>query len=155
MEHYTGFSRRGAIVLSIVIGTLITGLTSCNNSDKPVAAGPNSKQATPSTKTDTVSGLLETLQAHLGISGGEARDDNGQSLQKRTQEEVEKLFRWEYRVAELPVNSGAKELEHSLNNLGSDGWECFHLEVATDHLRALCKRRPRGALAYLKLVPGL
>jgi len=158
MGHYTGFSRWGAIVLSVAIGTIITGLTACNNSSKPDGCDHTSKQSTPCAKTDTVTGLLETLQAHLGITGGEARDalhDKGQSLQERTQEEVEKLFRWEYRVADLPVNPSAKELEDSLNNLGSDGWECFHLEVATNHLRALCKRRPRGALAYLTLVPGL
>jgi hypothetical protein len=74
----------------------------------------------------------------------------------RTKEEVEKLFRWEYKVIETPADQSAGALESQLSELGADGWECFHIHTQTSGLvRITCKRKPKSALSYLKYIPGL
>lgn len=79
----------------------------------------------------------------------------GEELEAKTREEIEKLFRWEYKVVDLSPSGTADELEDNLNKLGADGWECFHLQPTDKNLRATCRRRPKSAVAYLKLLPGL
>jgi hypothetical protein len=78
------------------------------------------------------------------------------AIQNRTKEEVEKLFRWEYRVVELPSTISSAELELQLSNLGDEGWECFDLaHRPADVTQITCKRRPKSAISYLKYLPGL
>lgn len=77
------------------------------------------------------------------------------SLQNQTKEEVEKLFRWEYRVVDIPLALSAEETETQLAVLGSEGWECAAVIAHGENSRYTFKRRPRSALNYLKYIPGL
>ncbi len=106
----------------------------------------------------TVSSLMETFSQRIqGASGGmqQALGPQGEVIQERTKEEVEKLFRWEYRVVETEVGIAAGEMEKRLSELGNEGWDCFHISNAPEGTRITCKRRPRSALTYLQLIPGL
>ncbi len=86
----------------------------------------------------------------------EAVAPHADAVQARTTEEVEKLFRWEYKVIELPHTSDPTNFEASLTTLGNDGWECFHIDrLSAEATRITCKRRPKSAISYLKYIPGL
>jgi hypothetical protein len=67
-------------------------------------------------------------------------------------EEVEKLFMFEYKVAEIPLRAEKDEVNEKLSALGKDRWDCFYVEPKKDVLRFYCKRRP---LSYLRYVPKL
>jgi hypothetical protein len=106
----------------------------------------------------TLSQLLAEVGEHFqGASGGvqQALGPQGEVIQERTKEEVEKLFRWEYRVVDVEANLTADELEKRLTELGNEGWECFNIAPSGQSSRVTCKRRPRSAINYLKLIPGL
>ena len=70
-------------------------------------------------------------------------------LSARTNEEIEKLFRFEYKVEELDIKSSREALEEALVKLGLDRWDCFHLESNATALRIFCKRMPRTYLRYM------
>jgi hypothetical protein len=78
-----------------------------------------------------------------------------EALHKHTKAEVDKLFRWEYRVVDVPVSPDPSELEKRLTELGAENWECFSVVPSPESLRVLCKKRPPSAINYLKYVPGL
>ena len=46
------------------------------------------------------------------------------------------------------------DFEAKLTELGDEGWECVSFQPVHDGTRVTCKRKPRGALAYLKFIPG-
>ena len=158
MWHYTGFWRQRAIIQIGVFAIAVLLLTSCNNS-------PNTNQApekgTPSaTQIDdlSISKLLGEISEHVqGASGGvqQALGPHGEVLQDKTKDEVEKLFRWEYRVVDIEASDSAADFEKQLMELGNEGWECFSIAPVVNATRVTCKRRPRSALTYLKLIPGL
>lgn len=156
-RHYTGFWRQGAIVqmCMLVLGAFI--LTGCNDSNIPTQSGAvTTPVATPGDEL-SVSKLLGSLTERVqGASGGvqQALAPHGDVIQERTKEEVEKLFRWEYRVVELEAPLSAPDFEKRLSELGNEGWECFYIATTDTATRVTCKRRPRSALAYLKFIPG-
>ena len=157
-RHYTGFWRIGAIIQVhiLIIGILI--LTGCNDSSNGSAAGASSSATVEPDKGLTVPEFLESLSQRVqGASGGvqQALGPQGEVLQERTKEEVEKLFRWEYRVVETEASMATADFEKRLGELGNEGWECFHITATSETTRITCKRRPRSALNYLKLIPGL
>jgi hypothetical protein len=157
-RYYTGFWRIGAIIQVHILLLGIIAITGCNDSaNSPKTASP-SPSTTAGASSLTVSSLLETLSQRVqGASGGmqQALGPQGEVIQERTKEEVEKLFRWEYRVVETEVGIAAGEMEKRLSELGNEGWDCFHISNAPERTRITCKRRPRSALTYLQLIPGL
>jgi hypothetical protein len=104
--------------------------------------------------TKLLGSLTETVQ---DASGGvqQVLGPHGEVLHERTKEEVEKLFRWEYRVVELDATLSVPDFEQQLSELGNEGWECFDIAAGSAKTRVTCKRRPRSALNYLKFIPGL
>lgn len=91
--------------------------------------------------------LKETLKDAKRAVAGLAPDTS--AVQQKTNEEIEKLFRFEYKVEELAKEAPAGEIEASLARLGSDRWDCFHVESTPASLRLFCKRMPRTYLRYL------
>jgi hypothetical protein len=157
-RYYTGFWRIGAIIQVhiLIIGILI--LTGCNDSPNGSVTGASSSGNVEPGKALGVPEFLESLgQRVQGASGGvqQALGPQGEVIQERTKEEVEKLFRWEYRVVETEATMAAADFEKRLGELGNEGWECFHITTSPETTRITCKRRPRSALNYLKLIPGL
>ncbi len=70
--------------------------------------------------------------------------------------EVEKLQQREYSVFTLPVDSDAKQIEKTLNELGKNRWDCFAIEKITssapdktDSLMFICKRMPETLLRFV------
>lgn len=90
--------------------------------------------------------IAKKLVQDLGIS-----DTNPEQIEQMAREEVDKLRKVEYRVDEIPASASSQEIEMRLARLGSDGWDCFHIQTAhTDEtLKIFCKRRPSSYLRYL------
>lgn len=156
-RHYTGFWVKDAIATIVCICFLATLLSACNDS--------TNTQSTPANLTPTVSptiadgfslnSLLNSIEgAKTGVKDAVA--PHADTVQARTKEELEKLFRWEYKVVERPRSLSTSEFEHTLSELGNEGWECFHIDHLTpEQTRITCKRRPKSAISYLKYIPGL
>jgi hypothetical protein len=157
-RHYTGFWRIGAIIQVYILLLAVPTITGCNDSPNSAKGAAVPPSTTVGPGDVGVTALLEALHQRVrGASGGvqQALGPQGGVLQERTKEEVEKLFRWEYRVLEIKDGLSAPDFEKGLNELGNDGWDCFHILALPENTRVTCKRRPRSALAYLQLIPGL
>ncbi|RMG39456.1 MAG: hypothetical protein D6719_13235 [Candidatus Dadabacteria bacterium] len=70
-------------------------------------------------------------------------------VQEKAQKEFEKLFVFEYSVKRFPADIEDHRLEHELNSVGKQRWECFDVERDKDQLVFYCKRRPKTYLRYL------
>lgn len=156
-RHYTGFWRQGAIVqmCTLVLGAFI--LSGCNDSKNQTQSGAVATPGAAVSDELSVSKLLGSLTERVqGASGGvqQALGPHGEVIQERTKEEVEKLFRWEYRVVDIDSTLPAPDFEKRLSELGNEGWECFDIATVSTTTRVTCKRRPRSAIAYLKFIPG-
>jgi hypothetical protein len=154
MWHYTGFWTKGAIVRAAPLFILLGILTGCQE------RGNSQSSSTTGGTQDQLSfeGLLNSVSKQVGGASGnvqEALAPHSEALQAKTKEEVDKLFRWEYRVDDIPLDLTASQLEQRLAALGTEGWECFSLIPSTTTTRTICKRRPKSAIAYLKYLPGL
>ncbi len=68
-------------------------------------------------------------------------------------EEVRKLRQFEYRVFRLPLSSEPAEIESTLNKLGQERWNCYHVErIKGEHdfeLQFFCRRMPATPLMYV------
>ena len=158
MRHYTSFWTNGAISAIPLFFFSISALSGCQNNTKDETPPP----ATPTTPVaqDSLSfqGILDSMSKGLGVSPSQVQEalaPHGDALHAKTKEEVDKLFRWEYRVQDLPVDLSAEDMEKRLAALGVDGWECFSIVPGTSSTRTTCKRRPKSAITYLKFLPGL
>lgn len=97
-----------------------------------------------------------SLTKHLGSALEDANSAitnfSTKKLGNPPSEEVEKLFRYEYLVKDMPLNLSDKEMEENFQSLGRDRWDCFHMEhVTRGSIRIFCKRRPKSYLQYMKV----
>lgn len=155
-RNYTGFWVKDAITTTAWTILAAVALSACNDStNSPTQYAANSPTNPPAQEGFSINSILNSLEgAKRGAQ--EAVAPHADAVQTRTKEEVEKLFRWEYKVTQFPTNLPAAELEIKLMELGADGWECFDVrEQPLNLTRVTCKRRPKSALSYLKYIPGL
>jgi hypothetical protein len=158
MRHYTGFWTNRAIVPLALAFYLTIALTACQNDTNGGNTSPSTRATPPTQDNLSLQGVFDSLSKGIGVSPDqvqEALGPHGDALQAKTKEEVDKLFRWEYRVIDLPAELSAEEMEKRLAALGSEGWECFSILPAPSSTRTICKRRPKSAITYLKFLPGL
>ncbi len=175
MRHYTGFRLKDAITTTacaIALALIVTlPLSACKDSDTPLLDPTQVADPTPlDSEQDTnlsdgdvpdensFGSVIKTIHENLERATEQVREAVGphsEDLQNLTKDEVEKLFRWEYRVKELSIALSAEQFQEELAKLGLEGWECVSFLPQGDKTRVTCKRRPRGALAYLKYIPGL
>lgn len=156
-RHYTGFWVKEAIATIVCVSYLISSVSACNDSTNTSQSGPG-PAASPSAQTPATFSLNSLIQTLEGAQNNvkEAVAPHADAVQARTKEEVEKLFRWEYRVVDAASNADPAEQQTLLSSLGDEGWECFHIDRMTpEKIRITCKRRPKSAVAYLKYLPGL
>lgn len=73
---------------------------------------------------------------------------SGQSVSKATTDEIEKLFKVEYKVIEI-AHSSSDTIELKLAQLGSERWECFFIEPINGANRYYFKRSPKTFLRYI------
>jgi len=157
-RHYTGFRVKEAIVAitcALALCINVSGCKDSTNSKSVAAPDPTPSPTNPPTKESfSLNSVLNSIQGATS-DVTDAMRPHTEAAQQRTKEEVSKLFRWEYRVVELPSSTSALELEVRLGKLGEENWECFSIVPHGDASRITCKRRPESALAYLKFIPGL
>jgi hypothetical protein len=155
-RNYTGFWVKDAITTIACTVLVSAALSACNdstNTPSQVATAPPTNP--PVQEGFSINSILNSLEG-AKRDAQEAVAPHADAVQTRTKEEVEKLFRWEYKVTEFPATLPAAELEGKLMELGADGWECFDVrEQPLNLTRITCKRRPKSALSYLKYIPGL
>lgn len=175
VQHYTGFRLKDAITTTacaIALALVVTlPLSACKDSDTTPLDPTQVVDPTPLDseqdtnipdedvpEEDSFGSVIKTIHENLERATDQVREAVGphsEDLQTLTKDEVEKLFRWEYRVKELPIALSAEEFQEELAALGLAGWECVSFLPQGEKTRVTCKRRPRGALAYLKYIPGL
>lgn len=70
--------------------------------------------------------------------------------------ELKKLQQFEYKIISVPADTTPTALESSLNELGRERWECFHVEKrlnpadpAKSEIALFCKRRPETPLRFI------
>ena len=73
-------------------------------------------------------------------------------LTQQASTEVEKLYIYEYKVAELAKTLSNTDLEKELTALGAERWDCFHVEAIDNNLKVFCKRKPKTYLNYVPRV---
>jgi len=159
-RHYTGFWVKDAIATIVCVVLSVIGVSACNDSTKRPSGGSNPTPIISPTNPPVAEGFsLNSLLNSIEGAKTEVKDavaPHADAVQARTKEEVEKLFRWEYKVVDAPGTSSSADFQQLLSQLGDDGWECFHIDrSAVDATRVTCKRRPKSAISYLKYIPGL
>ncbi len=158
IRHYTGFSLKMAITTAACALAVTLGISACSDSD---TAPEEQAQSAPTVAPEadlSLDTVLDNLNEQLDKASDhvqEAVGPHADQLQSKTKEEVEKLFRWEYKVMDLPANVTAEQMESRLSQVGEDGWECSSIVSVPNAFRVTCKRKPPSALAYLKYIPGL
>lgn len=155
--HYTGFRVKDAIAAMTCVLIISSVLSACKDSTKSVSQDVTPVSATPAgasvDEQFSLNSLLNSIQGAT-TEVQTAVGPHADAVQARTKEEVEKLFQWEYKVLDLHKDVLAGELEARLTELGDLGWECFSVISNESSTRITCKRKPKGALAYLKYIPG-
>ena len=145
--YYNGFSPKKTIATLALVALFIVISSGCNEPSKtPSEVGQDPDSTSPKLSLES---LMDTISG-----AGEALAPHAESIEQTTKEEVSKLFRWEYKILELPSESPAEEIEQELNRLGNDNWDCTPAPQASHRrIRMHCKRRPRSPLSYLRYVP--
>lgn len=146
-RYYKGFSPKKTIATLACPLLFIVISNGCTDSSKT----PSKVDVDSSTSPAKMS--LKSLMDRIS-EAGEALAPHAESIEETTKQEVTKLFRWEYKLLELPSESSAEEIEQELNRLGHDNWDCSPVPQAPpQRIRMHCKRRPRSPLSYLRYVP--
>jgi hypothetical protein len=156
-RHYTGFLVKEAIATATCVTMLLTVLTGCNDSSNLQTTNSPLPSPTSSPVVNEGFSLNSILNSIEGAKSDvkEAVGPHADAVQAKTKEEMDKLFRWEYKVVDLAANQDANEFQGQLSLLGDDRWECFSINAVVDRTRVTCRRRPKSALSYLKYIPGL
>ncbi len=152
--NYTEFMKKEAISstiwhLLLVILFAVAGVAGCNTSEEPASSTKEGADL-GAVVTDLTDRLTTASQEVAGVVAPHA-----QNLQDLGKEEVSKLFRWEYKVVEVPTSLAPTGLESELHTLGAANWECFSVTLIGDRFMITCKKRPVSAVQYLKHIPGL
>ncbi len=149
--NYTWFRLKDAILTTACTVFCVLSLKACGGSDQSGGQVPDTSATPNSYSLDSVLDSLGT-----GLRGASSSvGPQAEALHSRTKEEWSKLFRWEYRVLDLPGDLSPSDFEGKLVELGQEGWEVFSIIPRAEGIRISSKRRPPSALAYLKYVPGL
>ncbi len=96
---------------------------------------------------DTVSDIKQTLGDIAQKFQKQAPSTD--EIQSMTQEELEKLSTFEYKVEDFNKSMSAANIESSLKTLGKDRWECFQVLEFDEKIRVFCKRLPKTYLRYI------
>lgn len=121
----------------------IFSITSCDSQNKHVT---QAKEA--------VSQSIDSISQTVDQYTPDAVKSTARQVPEMAGEEYEKLFRVDYKVIELPRGKGAAQFEATLNELGKERWNCFHIEPQADKLIAFCSRRPPSYIRYIQSLIG-
>ena len=135
--------------MSNLLKILALFLLACNN--------PSSNEDSAAKKSPTSSGVISDTMKELSDSIGRATDSvlaaapDTSEVQAKTQDEIDKLTQFEYKVAEND-SPAAEDLEKLLLAQGKDGYECFSVIPKTKGYIVSCKRRPKSVLNQLRVL---
>jgi len=155
-RHYTGFLGKHAIATVACGALFVCGLSGCKDSEKNRASSTQAETpvaAQPGPGSFSLGSILRGLEG-ASTDVQDAVRPHADAVQAKTREELDKLFRWEYRVIELPSGVDATTLQSQLSLLGEENWEVIDMSAAGQVTRIVCKRRPDSAIGYLKYIPG-
>ena len=79
-------------------------------------------------------------------------DQRRQEVQNSSAAELHKLHSLEYKLIEIDASASSSDIEQNLAELGSERWDCFHIQPLDKTLRVFCKRSPKTFLKYIPRV---
>ena len=79
-------------------------------------------------------------------------DQRRQEVQNSSAAELHKLHSLEYKLVEIDAAASSSDIEQRLVELGSERWDCFHVQPLDKTLRVFCKRSPETFLKYIPRV---
>ena len=126
-----------------------------------VVAAPPRNESSSSEMTDESDQKVEAITAQAYKTVDDARQLLEKAKEKfkrlsadphtqKALDEVDKMFRLEYRIVELDKNTSVAQSELALQELGNARWDCSGLQDNGNKIRLLCKRHPQSYLQYLK-----
>ena len=134
-------SKGQTVAWSLLAIAVITG---CNGGAQEGAQDPRENQA--ASLLDSINSSVSDLGKTIDTTTKETR----KSVHQLATQELEKLYKYDYKVISLPASMSDQEMEAQLAELGRDRWNCFHGETVNESTRLLCSRLP---LSVLKFVP--
>lgn len=135
--------------------------------DGAAVDGTDSPQATPQEDLELLEWMRKMLEASRE-TGGEALEDTSrvlreiarrigqQSMDTAThvaewvRHDWNNIWAWKYRVV-AAGDMASPVVEQKLNQLGQEGWECFHVGLGTDGTPVFYFKKPERS--YLKSIP--
>jgi hypothetical protein len=144
------------ITLLIFLAIFCSG---CRDESAPPAVSPSSSQPKTSTplvadeqsSTTNEGGIISTALDALKDGASKVQDavqPYASPLQDTATASVQKLIAIDYRLVEIPHETSIETIELTLNQLGTERWDCSSMPPSNTSLRFLCKRLPMNA--YLK-----
>ena len=113
-----------AKTLEIITVFLLLGLCSCDSSS-----------------SKSISKFIDDASSKVAPVPGK--------VSELTQDELSKLFTFEYKVLELDSKLTSDEIEAKLTDLGKEMWDCFAVTPSESVIKLFCKRRPKTYLRYI------
>ena len=112
-----------------------------------LAYGEETTQSTRSTLPTTYAELLQLYER--AIAAGE-KIEIPDDILARAKEEIKRIGAWQYHVITLNAPQD-QTLEHRLNELGRELWDCHATPREHDTVRLVCKRPVRSYLKNMAL----
>jgi hypothetical protein len=99
---------------------------------------------------DQLESIIKSARGQLGrLKDNKTVSGPAKQLTGEAEKQLEKMFVFEYKVAEVDRRQSAEALQKDLDALGTERWECFHMEPKDQKLLVFCKRHPKSYLRYL------
>lgn len=152
-------------LVALVLGTLLGGCDFSSSHDADTSKGradslsTRSPASTSTEEAKTSDRLSLSRLNELARELKQVVDDttthvsdispSAEDVKNLTNDEINKLFAFEYRVESLKKDLPADQLEAALSKLGQERWECFDVEAHADVYQIFCRRRPQTYLRYI------
>jgi hypothetical protein len=113
-------------------------------------SGCKDNQAREDKPSESILDTLHSSVSDIGKTIDSTTKETRENVQQLASQELEKLYKYEYKVVSFQASLSDQELEAQLAELGKDRWNCFHGETVNGSTRLICSRLP---VSVLKLVP--
>ena len=128
------FTRRhhglNTLILTVVLMIIVIGCESNQNHHSSEPAGLVDSLG------EQISGLTESL------------DTQTKEIRSSATQRAKDLFKIEYQLLTFPNETNSTEIQGELASLGTERWNCFHVDRTSEQITVYCKRLPWD---YLRL----
>lgn len=149
-----------ALLLSVFLPCFLNSYEAWSDDVLPPVHAPEASSTQNSSEESIVD--METIKSGLykGYEGAKdtirAAKDSWDALGPEQEkaaalakEELDKLFRIEYKIVDFEISVSRELMETELQSLGHDRWDCAPFPGSEKQIRFVCKRLPQS---YLRLL---